>query len=109
MSFHPTHQSSHTPMSSSTIATSLLSNTLSTSTILPNSSSLSTSLSDHTPTTLPEPLPNSLPDPIPASLLVATSNCHPMQTRSKSGITKPTSKLRYKATIDYTYTKPPSY
>ena len=35
------------------------------------------------------------------------SNQHPMQTRSKSGISK--SKLCYKATLDYTYTKPPAY
>ena len=32
-----------------------------------------------------------------------------MQTRSKSGITKPKSKLCYKVTMDYTYTEPPSY
>ena len=31
-----------------------------------------------------------------------------MQTRSKSGITKPNSKLCYKATVDYIYTEPPS-
>ena len=30
-----------------------------------------------------------------------------MQTRSKSGITKP--KLCYKVVIDYSYTKPPTY
>ena len=35
------------------------------------------------------------------------SNQHPMQTRSKSGISK--SKLCYKATLDNTYTKPPTY
>ena len=113
MSFHPTYQSSHTPVSSSTIATSSLSNSLSTSAILPNSSSLSTFLSNPTPATIPDHLPNSLPiplpNPIPTPLLVATLNFHPMQTRSKSGITKPTSKLRYKATIDYTYAEPPSY
>jgi len=30
-----------------------------------------------------------------------------MQTRSKSGITKP--KMCYKVVIDYSYTKPPTY
>ena len=37
----------------------------------------------------------------------STQNQHPMRTRSKSGITKP--KLCYKAVIDYTYIKPPTY
>ena len=32
-----------------------------------------------------------------------------MQTRSKSGISKPISKLCYKAVIDYTFTEPPTY
>ena len=32
-----------------------------------------------------------------------------MQTRSKSGIVKPKTKLCYKAVLDYTYTEPPSY
>lgn len=32
-----------------------------------------------------------------------------MQTRSKSGITKPKSKFFYKDVLDYTYTEPPSY
>ena len=36
-------------------------------------------------------------------------NTHPMQTRSKSGITKPKSKLCYKAVVYYTYIEPPSY
>ena len=47
------------------------------------------------------------PPPIPLPL--PTFNSHHMQTRSKSGITKPNPKLSYKATIDYTYTEPPSY
>ena len=36
-------------------------------------------------------------------------NQHPMQTRTKSGISKPKSKLCYKAVMDYTFTEPPSY
>jgi len=38
-----------------------------------------------------------------------TLNHHPMQTRSKSGITKPNSKLCYKTILDYTFTEPPTY
>lgn len=37
----------------------------------------------------------------------STQNQHLMQTRSNSGITKP--KLCYKAVVDYTYIKPPTY
>ena len=40
---------------------------------------------------------------------VSTSNHHPMQTRSKSGITRPKSKFCYKAILDYTYIELPSY
>ena len=32
-----------------------------------------------------------------------------MQTRSEGGITKPKSKLCYKAVLDYTYSEPPSF
>ena len=48
----------------------------------------------------------------PIMLEVSTttvSNLHPMQTRSKSGITKPNTKLCYKTILDYTYTEPPSF
>ena len=32
-----------------------------------------------------------------------------MQTRSKSGISRPHPKLCYKAVLDYTFTEPPTY
>ena len=62
------------------------------------------------------PLPKSLPT-LPTSAITTpstfqpnpTSNSHHMQTRSKSWITKPKSKLCYKVVMDYTYTKPPCY
>ena len=47
--------------------------------------------------------------PLPGSLHVPSLNTHPMQTRSKSGISKPNSKLCYKTTINYSYTEPPTY
>ena len=65
-------------------------------------------LSSIAPATLP---PTTLPK---SSTTQSTShdivsNHHPMTTRSRSGITKPMSKFYYKAVLDYTYTKPPSY
>ena len=47
--------------------------------------------------------------PLPVSLPVPSLNTHPMQTRSKSGISKPNFKLCYKATIDYSYIETPTY
>ena len=47
--------------------------------------------------------------PLPMSLPIPSLNTHPMQTRSKSGISKPNFKLCYKATVDYSYTKPLTY
>ena len=41
------------------------------------------------------------------SLPLVPVNTHSMQTRSKSGISKP--KLYYKATLDYNFTEPPTY
>lgn len=46
---------------------------------------------------------NSMPPSFPIT------NHHPMQTMSKSGITKPKSKFCYKFVMDYTYTEPPTY
>lgn len=43
-------------------------------------------------------------NPVPPVLPI---NTHSMTIRSKNGISKP--KLCYKATINYTYTKPPTY
>lgn len=63
--------------------------------------------------TLPNLSTNALPD---SSYIVNSlppsfppTNHDPMQTRSKSGITKPKSKFCYKTILDYTYTEPPSY
>ena len=44
--------------------------------------------------------------PLPITLF---TNHHPMQTRSKCGISKPHPKLCYKAVLDYNLTKPPTY
>jgi len=54
-----------------------------------------------------DPLPN-LPSAQPLITTIPT-NHHPMQTRSKSGISKPHPKLCYKAVLDYTFTEPPTY
>lgn len=58
-----------------------------------------------------EPLPEaSSLIPIPSSVpTLAAPNLHPMQTRSKSNITKPNAKLCYKIVLNYTYTEPPTY
>ena len=78
----------------------------------PNCALLPSQFSD-APSHLPDiPTPESTSDatlifnpPLPISSL----NTHPLQTKSKSGISEPNSKLCYKATIDYSYTEPPSY
>ena len=68
----------------------------------------------------PHPIPSSMAiEPLPeaSSLILIPSlgptlsapNLHPMQTRSKSGITKPNTKLCYKIVLDYTYPEPPTY
>ena len=84
------------------------------STIFPTLPSQPTSPSD----TLPTPTPSlSLPssDSLPAIPSVQTlsttipTNCHPMQTKSKCGITKPHPKLCYKAVLDYSLSEPPTY
>ena len=66
-----------------------------------------------------QPIPLSPPtNPLPVTSFLATippsaptttiPNLHPMQTRSKSGITKPNIKLCYNTVLDYTYTEPSS-
>ena len=70
------------------------------------SSSPHNPISHSSPTSVSDP---PLPINPPMTLPIPSLNSHPMQTRSKNGITKPKSKLCYKATIDYSYTKPPSY
>ena len=57
---------------------------------------------------------HSSPIPTPNVLLVTTSlvplhNLHPMQTRSKSGITKPNQKRCYKTIVDNNITEPSSF
>lgn len=63
------------------------------------------------PSLLPPPIPSSPPllasNPTPPSsvsplLPIVPVNLHPMQTRSKSGMSKP--RLCYKATLDYNFT-----
>lgn len=55
------------------------------------------------------PIPDST-SPFATTLTQPTTlNHHPMQTKTKSGITKPNSKLCYKAVLDYNYTEPPTY
>lgn len=109
---------SNSSTSSSTTDSSLLPDI--TPTPLPSpSTSLHSSLPSTGTNTVPLPVstltnPVSLPlshhdSPPPVPLPLPTFNSHPMQTRSKSGITKPNPKLCYKATIDYTYTEPLSY
>lgn len=82
--------------------------------------SYSPTLDSSTPASAEPPLPtsvthlsSSLPtDVIPTSSTLQPShptNTHSMQTRSKSGISKPKSKLCYKVAMDYTFTEPPSY
>ena len=73
--------------------------------LLPTSNSNPESSPSHTNSPSPSavepsllPTSNTHPKPLPPYIL----NSHPMQTKSKSGIT-------YKATIDYTYTEPISY
>ena len=61
----------------------------------------------HTPTSLPES--TQLSFALTTLLSVSTLNHHPMQTWSKSGITKTKSKFHHKAVLDYTYIEPPSY
>ena len=111
----PLNPPSNSSTSQSAVDPSLL------SVLTPNHVSSSTPSNLSSPSTVaPLPLPTTLtaskplpihhhnsnpPDPLP----VPTLNSHPMQTRSKNGITKPNSKLCYKATIDYTYTEPPSF
>lgn len=58
--------------------------------------------------TISSTVPSLLP-PVFTALISTVSNQYLMQTRSKSGIVKPKTKLCYKAILDYTYTKPPSY
>ena len=58
---------------------------------------------------LPKCAPSQSDPPVTTLPRPTTLNHHPMQTRSKSGITKPNSKLCYKAVLDYTFTEPPTY
>ena len=57
------------------------------------------------------PIPISLNPPISSSVPPAPTVPvqHSMQTRSKSGIVKPNSKMCYKAVLDYSNSEPPSY
>ena len=118
---------SSTNVSTSTISPSNLP-TLLTQSTTPSPNSHSTSLSDPLPslTFMPistsDMLPSSVSslsippsDPLPdlsssQSLTTKVStNHHPMQTRSKSGISKPNPKLCYKIVLDYTFTEPPYF
>ena len=56
---------------------------------------------------LPASAPNTSSSSDPLTLPIVLVNLHSMQTRSKSGISKP--KLCYKATLDYNFTEPPTY
>ena len=58
---------------------------------------------------LPEFAPSQSYPPATALPQPTAVNHHPMQTRSKSGITKPNSKLCYKVVLDYNFTEPPTY
>ena len=75
----------------------------------PQSSTLTSHLSEVATDALPPSItaPTSILtlQPVPS----VQTNQHSMQTRSKSGISKPISKLCYKAVIDYTFTEPPTY
>ena len=92
---------SHAPTSPSCNDTSL--NPPSTTPISP---SLSPPLAPSSPP-LPASAPNSSSSSDPSISPIVPVNLHSMQTRSKSGISKPT--LCYKATFDYNFTKPPTY
>ena len=70
----------------------------------PISSPPSTSLSTPSP---PDPIPIAISTTSTLPLVPTTTNSHPMQTRSKSGITKP--KVCYASVLDYTYTEPPTF
>ena len=65
----------------------------------------------HSPPSPSLPSATSLPalpsvQPLPTTV---STNCHPMQTRSKCGITKPHPKICYKIVLDYSLSEPPSY
>ena len=91
---------SHAPTSPSCTAT--YSHPPSTTPISP---ALSTSLAPSFPLHASAPNTSSSSDPL--TLPIVPVNLHSMQTRSKSGISKP--KLCYKATLDYNFTEPPTY
>ena len=74
-----------------------------TNSIVPNSAVFVSTIPNST-----VPASTSITNLIPISSSTTTvHNQHPMQTRSKSGITK--QKLCYKIVIDYSYTKLPTY
>ena len=112
----PTPQSVNTTTASAASLPAQFLHTV-TSPSCPDSSLNSTAAPSHTPIgpsvgpSLSPPLPASAPnssspsDPSPLPLVPV--NLHPMQTRSKCGISKP--KLCYKATLDYNFTEPPTY
>ena len=68
-------------------------------------SHLSEVATDALPPSITAPTSISTLQPVPS----VQTNQHSMQTRSKSGISKPISKFCYKAVIDYTFTEPPTY
>ena len=93
--------------------------------LIPSLESLPVISSDHLPSSVPFvsdipsdtlpslvsslPISSSVPVlDLPSSHSLSTNHL-PMQTRSKSGISKPNPKLCYKAVLDYTFTKLPSY
>ena len=115
------HSHSSSPVSTAStsdlnpLSPSLTSNiSLSPSITLPTLTSQPTSHYDTLPTSTPSlSLPSSdslpvIPSIQPLSTTIST-NCHPMQTRSKCGITKPYPKICYKAVLDYSLSEPPSY
>ena len=119
---YPSHSPSPSYSNSSTSSLASDSSLLSDITLTPlpfpstsSHSSLPSTGTDNVPlpiSTLTDPvsLPLSHHDSPPlVPLPLPTFTSHHMQTRSKSGITKPNPKLCYKATIDYTYIEPLSY
>ena len=93
-----------------TVTSPTLTDTPSNPTTAASTTPISPSLSPHLAQSSP-PLPafaqNSSPSSDPSTLPIVPVNLHPMQTRSKSGISKP--KICYKVTLDYNFTEPPTY